>query len=262
MQKLTPRQAEIVDLARQKGRVDVEHLTGRFDVSPQTIRKDLNELCDIGVLQRYHGGAMFASGVANVGYENRRNLAADAKQAIGRHAAKIMPDNCSLFITIGTTTEQVAHALRHRQGLMIITNNLNVAHTLRGHPNIDIVVAGGMLRHSDGGIVGEATVEFLRQFKVDFAVMGVSAIDSDGSLLDFDYREVSVSKAIMAASRQIILVTDTSKFSRSAPVRIGHISNINYLVTDQPLPAPLQSICAEHEVEVSVIDPDAEADNE
>jgi DeoR family glycerol-3-phosphate regulon repressor len=252
MQALSPRQSEIVKLARGAGRVIVEDLVERFAVTPQTIRRDLNDLCDLGVLQRFHGGAVYAAGVANVGYESRRNISSHAKRLIGEHAARLIPNNCSLFINIGTTTEEVARALHHHQGLMVITNNLNVAQLLRGHSHIEVIVAGGVLRHADGGIVGEAAVEFIRQFKVDFAVMGVSGIDTDGSLLDYDFREVSVSRAIMAASRRAILVADAMKFSRSAPVRIGHIADLDYLVTDQPLEAELAHICAENGVAVEL----------
>ena len=250
MQGLSPRQTEIVKQARVAGRVGVDDLVARFGVTPQTIRKDLNELCDLGVLQRYHGGAMFAAGVANVGYESRRNISSDAKRMIGERAAQLIPNNCSLFINIGTTTEEVARALHNHHGLMVITNNLNVAQLLRGYTNIEVIVAGGVLRHTDGGIVGEAAVDFIRQFKVDFAVMGVSAIDTDGSMLDYDFREVSVSRAIMATSRRAMLVADAMKFSRSAPVRIGHLADLDFLVTDRPLDDEIARICAESNVAV------------
>ena len=252
MQALSPRQTEIVKLARGTGRVTVDDLVERFEVTPQTIRKDLNELCDLGVLQRFHGGAMFAAGVANVGYESRRNISSEAKRLIGMCTAELIPNNCSLFINIGTTAEEVARALGNHHGLMVITNNLNVAQQLRGYGHIEVIVAGGVLRHSDGGIVGEAAVEFIRQFKVDSAVMGVSGIDTDGSLLDYDFREVSVSRAIMAASRRTILVADSMKFSRSAPVRIGHIADVDLLVTDAPPEAELARVCAENNVTVEL----------
>ena len=261
MQPLSPRQSEIVKLARRAGRVSVDDLVEQFEVTPQTIRRDLNELCDLGVLQRYHGGAMFAAGVANVGYESRRNISSDAKRLIGEHAGRMIPNNCSLFINIGTTTEAVARALFHHQGLMVITNNLNVAQLLRGHSGIEVVVAGGVLRQSDGGIVGEAAVDFIRQFKVDFAVMGVSAIDTDGALLDYDFREVSVSRAILGASRRSILVADAMKFSRSAPVRIGHIADLDFLITDEPLEPEMARICAENNVAVELALNELEGDN-
>ncbi len=254
MEPVSPRQSDIVALVRTMGRVGVEDLAERFQVTAQTIRKDLNELCDRGILQRYHGGATVASGVANFGYAARRQLAPEAKHRIGVKAASLIPDNSSLLINIGTTTEQFASALRGRRGLMVITNNINVVNILREFEDIEVIVAGGVVRHSDGGVVGEAAVDFIRQFKVDFAVIGSSAIDDDGSLLDYDYREVKVAQAIMDCARKSILVADGMKFSRTAPVRIGHISRLDYFVTDSPPPHRLGEICREHEVQVVLPD--------
>ncbi|MCM2395840.1 DeoR/GlpR family DNA-binding transcription regulator [Rhizobium sp. S95] len=245
---LTPRQAEIVALAKEQGRVLVDELATRFSVTPQTIRKDLNDLCDGRALTRIHGGAIFPSGNENVKYEARRSIAASEKQAIGRAAAALIPDNSSLFINIGTTTEAVGEALTDHRELMVITNNINVANRLRVFPSIEVVIAGGVVRGADGGIVGEAAVDFIRQFKVDFAVIGVSAIDGDGALLDFDFREVKVAQAIMANARHVILVSDSSKFERTAPVRIGHLSQVHTFITDRcPLDA-IRTICAENDV--------------
>jgi DeoR family glycerol-3-phosphate regulon repressor len=119
------------------------------------------------------------------------------------------------------------------------------------------VVAGGILRHSDGGIVGDATVDFIRQFRVDYAVIGVSAIDNDGSLLDYDFREVSVSRAILASSKKSILVADSMKLSRSAPVRIGHIAEIDYFVTDDIPTNSLEKVCADNKVKIEIANTDS-----
>lgn len=244
------RQAEIMALAKEHGRVLVDELAARFAVTPQTIRKDLNDLCDARALNRIHGGAVFPSGNENVKYEARRSMAANEKQAIGRAAANLIPDNSSLFINIGTTTEAVGDALIDHRELMVITNNINVANRLRVFPSIEVVIAGGVVRGSDGGIVGEAAVDFIRQFKVDFAVIGVSAIDEDGALLDFDFREVKVAQAIIANARHVILVSDASKFERTAPVRIGHISQVQTFITDHCPSDSIRSICAEQDVRI------------
>jgi len=239
----TERQTHILGIARQQGRVFVEDLASRFEVSVQTIRKDLNELCEARLLQRIHGGAMLGSGVENVDYEARRAMAAAEKGAIGRAAADLVADGASLFINIGTTTEAVAHALLRHTGLLVITNNINVANVMRPYPEIEVIVAGGVLRRTDGGIVGEAATDFIRQFKVDVAVIGVSAIDADGSLLDFDYREVRVAQAILANARHVILVSDRSKFERTAPVRMGHLSQIQTFVTDRAPSDDFRRLC-------------------
>jgi DeoR family glycerol-3-phosphate regulon repressor len=228
----------------------VEELAARFEVTPQTIRKDLNELCDRRMLTRIHGGAILSSGVENVGYDARRMIASEEKEAIGRAAAERIPDSASLFINIGTTTEAVARALLQHNGLMVITNNLNVAALMRIYPQIEVVLAGGVVRHADGGIIGEAAVDFIRQFKVDFAVIGASAIDEDGALLDYDYREVRAAQAIISNARHVILVRDSTKFERSAPVRIAHISQVNTFVTDRCPSEAVRRICVESAVEL------------
>jgi len=247
---LSPRHTEIMQLAKDHGRVLVDDLANHFHVTPQTIRKDLNDLCDERLLTRIHGGALFPSGIENLEYEARRQIASEEKEAIGAAAAKMIPDSASLFINIGTTTEAVSKALLDHKGLMVITNNINVANRMRVYPSIEVVIAGGVVRGSDGGIVGEAAVDFIKQFKVDYAVIGASAIDHDGALLDFDFREVKVAQAIIANARHVILVSDSKKFERTAPVRIGHLDQVDTFITDRCDVAAIRRICAENEVDL------------
>ena len=247
---ISARQEDIVMLARTSGRVMVEDLAARFDVSAQTIRKDLNELCEQRLLTRIHGGAVIASGVENLAYEARRFIARPQKAAIGRAVAALIPAKSSLFINIGTTTEEVAQSLRDHEGLLVITNNLHVAATLYPQPGIDVIVAGGPVRRSDGGVVGSAAVDLITQFKVDHAVIGTSAIDPDGALLDFDYREVRVSRAIIENARHVILVADATKLERTAPVRIGHLRDVQTFVTDRLPDGPLRELCIREGIQV------------
>jgi DeoR family glycerol-3-phosphate regulon repressor len=242
------RQAQIVELAKSEGRLQVDGLAARFKVTPQTIRRDLNELCDTGKLVRIHGGAVFPTTKENVEYEQRRLIAADSKKAIGAAAARLIPDNSSIFINIGTTTEAVASALLRHRNLLAITNNINVANILRASPTAEVVLSGGVVRHSDGALVGDAAVDFFGRFKVDFAVIGASAIDADGSLLDYDMREVRVAQAIMANAEQVILVSDATKFSRRAPMRIGHVSQVDVFVTDACAEEGFSDLLERHKV--------------
>ncbi|PSC06706.1 DeoR family transcriptional regulator [Alsobacter soli] len=262
MTALSPRQNEIVAMARVQGRVSVDELALRYEVSPQTIRKDLNDLCDRRILSRVHGGAVVASSVENLAYEARRFLARDEKAAIGRAAAALIPNNASLFINIGTTTEEVARCLKDHEGLLVITNNLHVATLLYPHPKIEVIVAGGPVRRSDGGVVGSAAVDLIRQFKVDYAVMGASAIDPEGAILDFDYREVRVSRAILENARKAILVADSLKFERSAPVRIGHLAEVDTFVTDRLPSEAVRRLCAQEGVDVVETRPDSQEEGE
>jgi DeoR family glycerol-3-phosphate regulon repressor len=155
-----------------------------------------------------------------------------------------------LFINIGTTTEEVASALTSHEDLLVITNNLNVAMLLYRHPRIEVIVAGGTVRRADGAVIGSTAIGLIGQFKVDYAIIGASAIDEEGALLDFDYREVQAAQAIIANARSVVLVADSTKLRRTAPVRLAHISQIQTFVTDIALPARLASICHSRGIEV------------
>ena len=220
---LPPRQQQILELVRERGYVSIEEMAQLFVVTPQTIRRDINQLAEMNLLRRYHGGAAYDSSIENTAYAMRADQMRDEKQRIAEAIAAQIPDHASLFINIGTTTESIARALLNHNHLKIITNNLHVASILSGKDDFEVLLAGGNVRR-DGGVVGQASVDFITQFKVDFALVGISGIDEDGSLLDFDYQEVRVSQAIIANARQVILAADSSKFGRNAMVRLGPIT--------------------------------------
>lgn len=250
----TFRHAEILGIARESGRVTVEGLAAHFGVTLQTIRRDLNDLCDAGRLERVHGGAVLPSGVTNIGYEDRRVLNAEAKERIAMRIARDIPRGASLFLNIGTTTEAVARALRSHRDLMVVTNNLNVANILAANDGIEVIVAGGVLRRADGGLVGDIALDMLRHFKVDIAVIGTSALDEDGDLLDFDVREVRISQAIIRQAREAWLAADCSKFARNAPVRIASLADIDRFITDAPPPDRIARLSAEWQTQVTICD--------
>jgi DeoR family glycerol-3-phosphate regulon repressor len=238
------RQGEILALAKAERRVLVEDLAARFGVTLQTIRRDLAELAEAGQLERVHGGAVVRSGMANIGYEARRSMNAAAKAAIGRACAARIPHNTSLFLNIGTTTEAVARALLAHRNITVVTNNINVANILIANEGCEVVLAGGSLRRTDGGLTGALTARFIEQFKVDFAVIGASALDGAGDLLDYDLAEVGVSQTILRHARAACLVADASKLARRAPVRIASLAALDLWVTDLAPPAALARACA------------------
>ena len=249
------RQPEIVEIARREGKVTVEGLAERFGVTLQTIRRDLTELADAGRLERVHGGAIPPSGTSNIGYEDRRGLNAEAKHAIARACAKAIPEDASVFLNIGTSTEAVAGELLRHRNLLVVTNNMNVANILAQNPDCEVIVTGGTLRRSDGGLVGSLTMQTIRQVKFDVAVIGCSALDQDGDILDYDIQEVGVSQTIIQQSRKTFLVADHSKFQRSAPARIASLSDIEIFFTDRLLPTGLATRCRDWGTEVVTVPP-------
>ncbi|MVO15652.1 DeoR/GlpR family DNA-binding transcription regulator [Parasedimentitalea huanghaiensis] len=232
----TTRQATILNLLNTQDRVEVEDLASRFEVSLQTVRADLRDLSDRGALSRVHGGAVRTSSAANRVYADRRKQNAQGKQAMAALVAELIPDNCSLALNIGTSTEQVARALSEHRGLTVLSNNINIINMMMGVKTKNLILAGGTVRQSDGAIVGEDAVEFISRYKVDFAIIGASAMDTDGAIMDHDAREVSVARAILKNARTKVLVCDSNKFERSAPVRICAVEDLDVVVTDQSIP--------------------------
>lgn len=250
-----PRQSRMLELVREQGSATVEALAEHFGVTLQTVRRDVQLLADAGLLARYHGGARTAgSTTENIAYRQRQQLNADAKRRIAQAVARQVPAGCSLILNIGTTTEAVAQALLHHQGLRVITNNLNVAAILADNDDCEVIVAGGAVRSRDRGIVGEAAVDFIRQFRVDIALIGISGIEADGTLRDYDYREVKVARAIVAQAREVWLAADHSKFNRPAMVELARIDQIDRVFTDQAPPAPFPALLAEADVQLVIAD--------
>ena len=236
---LSERQTAIIELIRRKGYQAIEGLAEHFGVTPQTIRRDVNLLCEARLLRRLHGGAELLSGVENLSYDTRRITHLDAKRRIAQQVCHLVPNHASLFIGIGTTLEQVALALAGHEDLMVVTNNLNAAMALSVNGSHRIIIAGGKLRLPDRDLLSEEAEALFSGYKVDFGIFGVGGIDEDGSLLDFDPAEMLVREALMANCRTRLLVADTSKFGRNAVVRGGHITDVDCFVTDRPPPAAI-----------------------
>ena len=175
-----------------------------------------------------------------------------SKNRIAEDVARSIPNGASLFINIGTTTEAIARALLHHEELRIVTNNLHVAAILLPKEDFNVIIAGGQVRSRDGGIVGEETSDFINQFKMDFGIIGISAIHEDGSLLDYDYREVRVAQSIIKNSSKLILSADNSKFDRTALARLGHISQADDLYTDQTPGQHTLDILTAHNVKLHI----------
>ena len=237
---LNERQEQIIKKLHNHGKVDVEVLTGEFAVTSQTVRRDLSELCERGLAIRTHGGARRMVSTSSLGYEERRSKKSAQKEKIGAIAARLIPNNCSVILNIGTTTEQVARALTDHKDLIVLSNNINVIQIFRNSQMRNLVIVGGGVRQSDGAIVGDEAVEFIGKYKVDYAVIGASSLDTDGSILDFDGREVAVARTILKNARTRILVADLSKFERSAPVRICTLSDLDYVILDAMPPLEFQ----------------------
>lgn len=242
------RHAAILSHLKQSGRATVDELAEIFATTPQTIRKDLNFLSEDGRVMRFHGGASLLAGTEYTQFEVRQAIARDEKEAIGKAVAGLVPSHTAVIINSGTTTAAAARNFINHAGLKIVTDSVSVANDIRRFPGVEVMVPGGIVRPSDGAILGEAAVDFIRQFRADIAVIGAAAVAQDGALLDYDLREASVARAIIENARHVILAVDSSKFDGMAPVCIGHLSQVHTMVTDQRCPAALRALCQSHGV--------------
>jgi DeoR family transcriptional regulator, glycerol-3-phosphate regulon repressor len=237
IQPLSERQAQIIEMIRQQDFVGVADLATHFDVAEQTIRRDLNSLCERGMARRVRGGIQHLNMTGNTAYAWRQVLHHEEKQAIAREVARHVPNGISVAFSIGTTPEIICGALLDHDQLRIFTNNLNLALLASTNPTFEVTIAGGRLRNEDRDILGTGMVELFQAYKVDIGIYGVAGVDEDGTLLDFYEEEVRARQLVQENSRAVFLVLDHSKFGRSAHVRGGHINQASMVFCDRTPPA-------------------------
>nr|WP_281167324.1 DeoR/GlpR family DNA-binding transcription regulator [Arhodomonas aquaeolei] len=218
------------------GELSVDWLAERFALSAQTIRKDLNELCELGLARRLHGGIGSPPTTHNAPVDARRMVNAGVKERIARAVAELIPEGASVALGIGTTVELVARHLTARRGLRVMTNNLGVAGVLSRVPQVEVYLAEGRLRHGDWDVLGESVSAFFAHYFVDVGVVGCGGLDIAHGVLDFEPEEAAVSGAILAHSRMRVLAADASKWGRRAMSRVVPLDGVDVLATDR-LPA-------------------------
>ncbi len=249
---ISARQVEIAEMVQAAGFMSVEELAGRFKVTTQTIRRDLNRLCEDGILRRTHGGVEPPPTLNNIHYRTRQILNLQAKRRIAARVAAQVPSTVSVAFSIGTTPEIVMQGLLQHENLRIFTNNLNVAMAASNNPGFEVTIVGGRLRHGDRDILGPAAQMFFAGYKFDIGIFGVAGVDEDGTLLDFHEDEVLARQAILENSRQSFLVLDHTKFGRPAHVRGGHICDVTQVFCDAPPPPAINAVLENHGVELTV----------
>ena len=199
----------------------------------QTIRRDIDALCEGDMLHRVHGRIELSEEFLNTPFDQRAVTNLVGKRAIGEAAARMIPDGATVFISIGSTPLSVAQALGRRKGLTVITNNLNAAMALSEEMSNRIILPGGELRLPDRDILGNDVLDFFGRYRAEFAVFGVAGIAEDGALLDFHSTEVRARQAIRANAQKSLLVVDWSKFGRQAPAMGDNITDIDAVIIDR-----------------------------
>jgi DeoR family transcriptional regulator, glycerol-3-phosphate regulon repressor len=241
--QLTTRQAAILTLVQDQGFATIENLAERFDVSTQTIRRDVIRLDGLKLLRRFHGGAGLSEAATRPGRSHKDKAepvpSRSSKDRIGRAVAELIHDGASVFLDVGTTIDAVASALSSHKQLQIVTPSVTVAAILAGTSMGSVVVTGGLIRGPDGSLVGDAAVAAVSRFKLDWAVIGCSGFEDDGTVMDVDLLQVEVKQHMLNRSRRALLVADSTSLQRRAIVNVAPLASFDVFVTDQELPPRL-----------------------
>ncbi|KQX40062.1 DeoR family transcriptional regulator [Devosia sp. Root436] len=231
--RLSSRQRDILALIEAEGAQYIEHLAARYGMTTQTLRRDINALCDLGYTRRFHGGVDLPVEGRNISVNVRAALNSGAKQRIARRIAAVIEPNSTVFMGIGSTVQFVAAALREHEGLRVVTNNIDVALTLSEAPQVEVHMTGGLLRHNDRDVVGADALRFFEKFYASYAVIGAGALDPTKGVLDFSYSEAQTTTTLIENSRTQLLAADVSKWTRDASVRVVPFKSIDTFFTDR-----------------------------
>ncbi|WP_114766356.1 DeoR/GlpR family DNA-binding transcription regulator [Vibrio rhodolitus] len=228
-----------------------DELAIEFDVSVQTIRRDFATLKQNQLINVKSGVAYIdnPTSLVNTDFTTRQSKYMPEKEAVAQAIARDIPDGSTIFLTVGTTTEQVAQALLKKKELTVITSSIRVANILCESDNIDVLVPSGKIRKNNGGIIGSTVVEDINQFHVDYTVTSVGAITEDGIALEYNIDDVAIARTMIGQSRKLIIAIDHSKYTSNASVVLCKPDLIDAIYCDAEPPAKLANIFADHGVE-------------
>ena len=227
------RRERISTLVSERGAISVGALAELLDVSMQTIRRDIDALCEEGGLRRQHGRVELKGKRLNAPFDERAGTNPAAKRAIGEAAARLIDDGASLFLSIGSTPLSVAKALQQHKELTVITNNLSAAMALSDEVSNRIILPAGELRLPDRDILGDDVLDFFGQYRAEFAIFGVAGVAEDGGMLDFHSAEVRVREQMRRNAQRSVLVLDSTKFGRLAPAAGGNVVDVDHVIFDR-----------------------------
>jgi DeoR family transcriptional regulator of aga operon len=236
------RRTQILLILRNAGRVRVNELASQFNTSAVTIRNDLNELSQRGLVQRSHGGAMLPDSIMRESpLQERLKAHAEEKRRIGAMAASMIHDGETIILDSGTTTLEIARQIKKKKGLHIITNGVNIAAELLDARDSEVFIVGGTVRGESASISGRFTEEMFDQFSADKLFLSGAGCDLDFGVSGANLEETMVNRAMLRIAREIILVADASKFSKRSMSRIAPFAEIDTVITDKSLSEDIQS---------------------
>lgn len=232
------RQDFIVEALRRDGRVLASELAAQLGISDDTVRRDLSELADAGVLQRVHGGALPMS-PALPSFTAREHQAPEAKLAIARAAAALVRDGQAVFLDGGTTARLVARHLPPECQATVITHSPTIAEVLMEHPGVDVVLLGGRVLKLSRVAVGAATVDAVRMIRADLYLLGVNGLHHELGISTHDLEEAHVKRAMIESAAEVVALVSSEKLGTAGRCVVAPASELTHLVTERTAPDEL-----------------------
>jgi DeoR/GlpR family transcriptional regulator of sugar metabolism len=231
------RRSEILAIVQKKGGITIDQICEHFNVSEMTARRDLQELDREGLLRRVHGGGVNAFGRSyEPPYQSRSQVNIEMKRAIGHKAAQLINDGDSIALDIGTTTFEIACALKNRRNLTVVTASLPIAYELISNQSLGkdlrLILTGGIIRAGELSMIGHISENTYSEIHVDKAFIGIGGISLEDGLTEYNLEDSLVKRSLIKTARQIIVVADASKFGRTTFASVCSLSVIDTIVTD------------------------------
>ncbi|MDN3649669.1 DeoR/GlpR family DNA-binding transcription regulator [Reinekea marina] len=242
---LSPRMQQIKQYLAEHGEVQIDVLANIFEVTTQTIRRDVNLLCEQGIARRVHGGVSLPPSLSNTSFENRIDVACTVKQSIAQAIVQQIPEGATVMLGIGTSMDYVARQLVLFKSLRVVTNNLQVARTLEASDGIEVYLSGGLIRSNYQDLVGQSTLRFFSEFEADIGIIGCGSVSSSQTAMEHEPQEAEISKAILANARESWLFADESKWQLNGSVKVASLNSFSRIFTnnaDVPCDLPVQQV--------------------
>lgn len=233
---LNKHQTAIMQYLSQQRTAEVSELEAFLDVSASTIRRQLTQMENTGLVERFHGGVKLPNPIAyELPYEKRLAYQMEAKRAIATIAKSLLESNLVVGISGGTTCTELARQLRTLDNITVVTNAVNIALELHGQHNNRLMMTGGTLNQNSYELVGDLVAQTLRNFHLDIAFLGTSGISTDFGFSMSDEPEAVAGRAFMAAAERTVIIADHTKVGKSTFARLCPLDSVHMLITDDQI---------------------------
>jgi len=254
-EKLTKRHADIVRMVRERGTLAVSEIADVLGVSDETVRRDVRPLVHRGDVVKLHGAVTLPHQVGEAPFERRLREFAEAKRAIAKRTAELVEDGDSLMLDTGTTTSIFAQELLKKHNLTIVTNSADIARTLATVNGNKVYMAGGELNGDNGAAFGPSAIAFAAGFRVRHAIVSIAALDAIYGPMDSHLAEAEFARMVLSRGENRIMLSDSSKFGRTALIKVCDYDGIDRLVTEAAPPPALAAALASAGVSIDVAGP-------